>query len=507
MRCFTIMETGLDQPPIHIMQMFYCIVDNVHVDYAPLLWEGLHYQLMHPTTNVAYPRFTKIIVDHILAMHPDIPKRTNEPYHIVENDEVLKSIFNSRKTKGRGMRIHDWLLIEEIKTHSAPRPPKPQEQQAEHIDIENLDEATRVSIATAKSIEECKAQQNIKRVKEHELDEDIKKLVEGEESDANKFADDMIQSQEDPDTRIDLGSYKESLEVKKVVEYVSVDEEVEEETAEAPLIRRKGKGSLEINDTPLATPTRSPRTITDSLSSDKEKLQELMVSKPTSSKGSSSQSTSRFKHINGKFKETLKEVVPKMINETTNQNMKDNLPMVVIEGIGLEREKTKANIASMVANVVRKEQECTRVELSLQVSNDVATNVPPQFKKPTSHVDPCRVDAFCRQDHEDHRDDDGLPKGESSAKRQRTSEKRTYTRGESSSKDCRRESQDHEDHRDDDALPKGESSAKRQRTYEKRTYTRGTYAEEVPSEEVSPKLLAKMSRNGIKWVPIADDQK
>ncbi|GKD43991.1 hypothetical protein Tco_1268636 [Tanacetum coccineum] len=118
-----------------------------------------------------------------------------------------------------------------------------------------------------------------------------------------------------------------------------------------------------------------------------------------------------------KVEETLKEVVPKMVNETTNQNMKDNLPMVVIEGIGLEREKTKADIASMVADVVRKEQECTRVKLSLQVSNDVATNVPP-------------VDAFCRQDHEDHRDDDALPKGESSAKRQRTSEKRTYIRGE-----------------------------------------------------------------------------
>ncbi|GKD43990.1 hypothetical protein Tco_1268635 [Tanacetum coccineum] len=300
MRCFTIMEAGLDQPPIHIMQMFDCIIDNMHVDYALLLWEGLHYQLMHPITNVAYPRFTKIIVDHILTMHPDIPKRTNEPYHKVENDEVLKSIFNSRKTKGRGMRIHDWLLTEEIKIPSAPRPPNPQEQQgessapkkpiiiripkrkqinpetliptAEQIDIENLDEATRVSIATAKSIEECKAQQNIKRVKEHELDEDIEKLVEGEESDANKFADDMMLSQEDPDTRIDLGSYKESPEVKKVVEYVSVNEEVEEETAEAPLIRRKGKGSLEINDTPLATPTRSPRTITDSLSSNKKKL-------------------------------------------------------------------------------------------------------------------------------------------------------------------------------------------------------------------------------------------
>ncbi|GJY74873.1 transposase, Ptta/En/Spm, transposase, Tnp1/En/Spm-like protein [Tanacetum coccineum] len=159
--------------------------------------------------------------------------------------------------------------------------------------------------------------------------------------------------------------------------------------------------------------------------------------------------------------------------------------------------KTKVDIALMVVNAVRKESECTTVELSLQVSKDVATNVPPQvdafirnymnnnillvhpivfasssipdlqqqlylkrkddkqardiefplwlalmykFEKPTSHVDPCRVDAFRRLDHEDHRDDDARPKGESSAKRKRTFKKSTYIRGESSSSQAIEES-------------------------------------------------------------------
>ncbi|GJX57538.1 hypothetical protein Tco_0287435 [Tanacetum coccineum] len=231
--------------------------------------------------------------------------------------------------------------------------------------------------------------------------------------------------------------------------------------------------------------------------------------------------------------ETLKVVVPKMVNETTDQNMKDNLPMVVSEGIKLETEKTKDDIALMVVDVVRKEQEHTRVELSLQVSNDVASNIKEdkqardadfplwlammykfeklasygessakrqrtsekststrgvtsshvmeesnlsrlgtqeqqefdawvedqgtdddemkddkqaqdadfplwivlmyKFEKPASYVDPCRVEAFRKQDHEDHHDDDARHEGESSAKRQRTSEKSTYIRGESSS--------------------------------------------------------------------------
>ncbi|GJT42667.1 integrase, catalytic region, zinc finger, CCHC-type containing protein [Tanacetum coccineum] len=276
------------------------------IDYVALLWEGLHYQLMHSTTNVPYPRFTKIIIDHILTMHPEILKRTTEPYHRVENDEVVKSIFNYGKIKRRGMRIPNWLLIEEIKQTNA-----------------------------------------------------YKKLVADD-----KFADNMMLSQEDPDTRIDPGSHKESLEAKKVAKIESINEEVEEETVEAALIRRKGNGSLEIRETPIATPIRSPRTITDSLSSDKEKLQELTTSNPISSKGSSSWFTPCSKHIKGviarmnmrygymfhhirnmfiprhdmttiarKLEETLKVVVPKMVNETTNQNMKDNLPRIVVKGI------------------------------------------------------------------------------------------------------------------------------------------------------------------------------
>ncbi|GJU34324.1 hypothetical protein Tco_1182678 [Tanacetum coccineum] len=58
---------------------------------------------------------------------------------------------------------------------------------------------------------------------------------------------------------------------------------------------------------------------------------------------------------------------------------------------------------------------------------------------------------------------------------------------------------DHEDHHDDDACPEGESSAKRQKTYEHETYTSND--DEIPSEEVSPQLLAEVSRKGL----IADD--
>ncbi|GKF19490.1 hypothetical protein Tco_0068128 [Tanacetum coccineum] len=96
--------------------MLYCFINNVHVDYAELLWEGLYYSLTHPTTLIPYPRFTKIIINHYMTKHPGISRRVHGNYHIVENDDLFKNIFNSGKNKeGTGMKIHAWMLTEEMK--------------------------------------------------------------------------------------------------------------------------------------------------------------------------------------------------------------------------------------------------------------------------------------------------------------------------------------------------------------------------------------------------------
>ncbi|GJX10055.1 hypothetical protein Tco_0199914 [Tanacetum coccineum] len=199
---------------------------------------------MHPTTLIPYPRSTKIIVDHIHTENPDIPKRTNEPYHIVENNEVVKSIFNYEKKKGRGMRILEWLLIGEMNQTKNYKVYAADFQIEVPMTQSKLIKSTQETYKTPSSprrmqlnpITHIQTAEHI-NVNEHLLDEDIEKIVEGdEESDANKFVDDMINSKEDLDTKIDLGSHKESLEVEKVVDYMAIDEEVEEELAKAALI-------------------------------------------------------------------------------------------------------------------------------------------------------------------------------------------------------------------------------------------------------------------------------
>ncbi|GKB19787.1 hypothetical protein Tco_0853710 [Tanacetum coccineum] len=105
-RCLTTRVTSFDHQHLQIMQMLYCFVDNEHVDYADLLWEGLHYSLEHPSTLIPYPRIIKIIVSHYMTAFPEISRRVRDKYHNLEHDEMVKSIFNSGKNKaGVGMKI------------------------------------------------------------------------------------------------------------------------------------------------------------------------------------------------------------------------------------------------------------------------------------------------------------------------------------------------------------------------------------------------------------------
>ncbi|GKE24162.1 hypothetical protein Tco_1435674 [Tanacetum coccineum] len=148
---------------------------------------------------------------------------------------------NAQEQQGESSALKKSTIIR-IPRRKQPHPATPI-LTAEKINVDNLDEATQIRIAIARSAEEYKAQQAIKKVDEHLMDEDIKKLVEGEYSDANKFDEDMINTQEYPDTKIDPGSHKESPKAKKVADYMSIDEEMEEESTEVVLIRRKGKVS------------------------------------------------------------------------------------------------------------------------------------------------------------------------------------------------------------------------------------------------------------------------
>ncbi|GKC31146.1 hypothetical protein Tco_1038440 [Tanacetum coccineum] len=248
-----------------IMQMLYCFVNNIHVDYVDLLWEVLHYSLKHPSTLIPYPRFTKLIVSHYMTAYPEISRRVCDKYHNLEHDEMVKSIFNSGKNKagvafGVDVPTTQSHPIESTqgthRTTSAPRspnldvdegessaqrkstvirlripprrstrltPPTPILIAAEVEDIA-LRDTIQLSIIEQKIHDELEAKQNVEKVEEHLIAEEIEKLVEGTKSVENDVVDNSISnSQNDPSTRLDPRSYKESPEVEKTAKVQPVN--------------------------------------------------------------------------------------------------------------------------------------------------------------------------------------------------------------------------------------------------------------------------------------------
>ncbi|GJT13565.1 hypothetical protein Tco_0860607 [Tanacetum coccineum] len=284
---------------------------------------------------------------------------------------------------------------------------------------------------------------------------------------------------------IDPRSYKESLEVKKSNDDVTItNDDVEEESAgdEFELKRReKGTSIYETKDTPLPTLIRSPRTHIAYLSSDKEtllelmvtteyaplftdkeKLQELTIIDITPSSSLLKPNTGRFRRLLNIYNQPLAKVLPSMVGDRVNEIAKKTVPIYVAEGLLLDRQKTQADVATMIVEAVQKEHENLRADITLQVTNAITSSISPQIKfdKLVPSATPCRPTAIRPRDHDDHHDD-AHPEGENSEKRQKMYEHGTYTVGESSSKQ----------HKDQEPNP----------------------SDSVPTKEVSPELMEEIS--------------
>ncbi|GJY69623.1 hypothetical protein Tco_0472605 [Tanacetum coccineum] len=320
-QCLTTRVTGHDQPPLQIMQMLYCFVNNIHVDYVELLWEGSDYALQHLSTQIPYLRFTKLIVGHYMTVFPKISHSARDKYQNLEDNVMVKNIYNSGKHKDSvEMNIPSWMITDEMKltyhyriyavvfavdvpttqsqliesthrTHktiSAPRrstrltPLTPVLTTGEADDI-ILQDTIQLSLAEQKSHDELESKQNVQQVKEHLIAEEIEKLVEGAENVENVEVNSSTLRQNDTQnilgTRLEPRSDKESLEVEITAEVqpVNINEEEEESAEDDYELKRreKGKHVEESRSTSSPTTIRSRRTHCTHISLDIEKLQEL----------------------------------------------------------------------------------------------------------------------------------------------------------------------------------------------------------------------------------------
>ncbi|GJT40195.1 hypothetical protein Tco_0940060 [Tanacetum coccineum] len=471
-KCLTTRVIGWDQPPLQIMQMMYCFVNNIHVDYEELLWEGIYYSLHHPTSLISYPRFTKIIVSHFMTIFPEISRRARDMYHDLHDDDIMKNIFNSGRHKYKvGMQIPNWMITEEMKhtehyrmyvevfgldipltqsqptestqgthrTPSAPRSPTPKTDTAKlsapkrstmicfclperrstrltsptpvptfkKADEMILQDTLQVSLAEHKSREEQEARENVELVNKHLASEEIEKMVEGSEN----VIDDSLPPRNDepqiPGTRLEPRSDKESpevestndeeVEITNVVIPVNVNEEEDKITDEVYELKRREKGKIveESRSTPFPTPIRSPRTHTNLVSLDTEKLQELTVKKQVPEQVRDQVLVNIQAEISSQIQKAIDNQIPSKVDASVRSYMSGHILYV--------------HPAQTQTLFVQEQQ----YQLYLSMKNDPQ----PSAVRPRDQDDP---------------HDDAPPEGENSAKRQKISEYEAYVSGESS---------------------------------------------------------------------------
>ncbi|GJU23673.1 hypothetical protein Tco_1157015 [Tanacetum coccineum] len=412
---------------------------------------------------------------------PEISRRVRDKYHNLEHYEVVKIIFNSGKNKaGVGMKIPSWMISDEMKLTENYRMyaevfgvdvPTTQSQPIEST--QGTHRTTSAPSYTQKSRDDLEAHQNVEKVKEHLVAEEIEKMVEGTESeDADEVDNSILNSQNDPGTRLDPRSYKKSPEVEKtaVVQLVNIIEEEDKSAEDDYELRRrvKGKNVEESRNTPSPTPIRSPRIHSTLISSDTKKLQELTVTDPTplySTPSSSSSKLSTSKCLLSLFKpetgQVMEESLPNMVDDRVKELTKTQVPIHVAEGLIMERKQNQADVAKMIADVdssVRnymsghilhvhptQASQASTQEQQYQLYLTMKDNPQLQhddlriwlalkikLKGLTASNTPCRSSAIRPRDQDDPHDDAHL-EGENSAKRQKTSEHGTYVFGESSS--------------------------------------------------------------------------
>ncbi|GJW09275.1 retrovirus-related pol polyprotein from transposon TNT 1-94 [Tanacetum coccineum] len=231
------------------------------------------------------------------------------------------------------------------RTPSAPRSPTPKTDTAEssalkrstviHFHEMILQDTLQVSLAEHKSREEQEARENVELVNKHLASEEIEKMVEGSEN----VIDDSLPPRNDepqiPDTR---------LEPRK-------EDEITDEVYELKQ-REKGKIVEESRSTPFPTPIRSPRTHTNLVSSDTEKLQELTVTHTQTTSSSRSQHTklsranrllslfkakpARFKRYKNFFQELqgrilMLQTLINTVKESVHKNMMEEVSQTIEE--------------------------------------------------------------------------------------------------------------------------------------------------------------------------------
>ncbi|GJV09654.1 hypothetical protein Tco_1351195 [Tanacetum coccineum] len=193
-RCLTTRTSRHDQIKINIIQLFYAVVNRVHVYHASLFWNLLFRGILIPDGFLA---------DEIHA--------TND-YAEYETVFVKSSGEKEEANCWRNKFIEKSLKVTVKQKKTTLILPLSDDKERDEIA-----KATLLSLTMHKTTLVAEAQENVAKVQEKLVEKEIEKMVEGEEDKelyASEFVDSMLNDDvDDFGTRIEPESHKENPEV------------------------------------------------------------------------------------------------------------------------------------------------------------------------------------------------------------------------------------------------------------------------------------------------------
>ncbi|GJX05604.1 hypothetical protein Tco_0191520 [Tanacetum coccineum] len=339
------------------------------------------------------------------------------------------------------------------------------------------------------------------------------------------------------DTEVEPDKDTPMVDVTNIVIPVNVDDEEDEITDEVFELRRraKGKNVEESRISPIPSPTRSPRNLSTLVSSDTEKLQELTVTHPTPSSGSSEPKLTKtnrllslikakpnrfkryksfFHELQGRYGYLFAHLKKRFMPRTSSDQLADNLHDVMMETLPLlVKEKVTEQVKKEVLVQVHDqvlvylaeglilERKTTKeeTEISSQIQNAIDNAIPSLVDASVRsymsghilHVHPAQVQSSSvpEQQHQLYlaMKADPLLQQQDIAIWLALQMKFEKTQVPQSA--CRFSAVRTRDQDDphDDAHPEGENSAKRQKTSEYEAYVSGESSSgQVNVEETGP---------------------
>ncbi|GKB33366.1 hypothetical protein Tco_0872767 [Tanacetum coccineum] len=395
------------------MQMLYCFVNYIHVDYAELLWEGLYYSLHHPTSSIPYLRFTKIIVSHYMTSFPDISRRTRDMYHNLQDDDIMKNIFNSGRHKNKvGIQIPAWMITDEMKLTKHYRMyvevfgidvPLTQSQPTESTQGTHRTPSAPRSPNPDKEVAESSAPRRSTVIRLRIPERRSTRLTPPAPVPTVDKADEMILQ----DTlQVSLAEHKSHEEQEARENVALVDEHLASEEIEKMVDGQENivdDSSIPRNDEPNIPGTRiEPRSDKESPEVEIAKEKEVEISKekeveqtnvviPVNVNDEDEEITDEVYELKRREKgkiveETRNSPIPTPIRSPRIHTMesKESLDRCKLRGLILERKKAKEETERLIAKAILQEHGNIQAQILTQIENAIANVIPSQ------------VDAFVR---------------------------------------------------------------------------------------------------------------